>query len=396
MAVLLMVCVAPSVRALVLSRTHSNCILPAIQASRRVAIPCSAGMEQKSDYETLSAKLQDIASLRCTPESLGCSFDQTIDEAKQAQIALWKMIDRDPSLYVSGLRSSEPSFTRLFSHETWEKYTGRPPLLRWLIITQTWRFSTVLRAVFPIVSIASIWAYIIASLPAALLPRTSPVPMSLIGTALGLLLVFRTNNSYLRLIEARTLWSTMLIHFREISQTVATALLWDKKVGRNPDARDGAARVALYLAGFAWELRARLMGGSIAKDRSVIDVIYPPAEATFVAGQRVRPLQLLSDLRRELHDQCKSPPPCPPPARARPVGRIYYLLTYPLAPLREHWAYFNGVASGCINSPRRPQLEPILPATCASGLDLVSRWRECLLLIVGDLTSGVCSRSRIP
>lgn len=304
---LLMVSAVPLARGFVSARAPSRYIAPPVQS--RGGIPHSAAVEAKSDYETLPAKLQEIAGLRCTPESLGCSFDQTVDEAKEAQIALWKMIDRDPSLYVSGLRSSEPSFTRLFSHDTWEKYTGRRPLVRWLVITQTWRFSTVLRAVFPIVSIASIWAYIVTSLPAALLPRTSPVPMSLMGTALGLLLVFRTNNSYLRLIEARKLWSTMLIHFREISQTVATALLWDKEVGRKPEARNGAARVALYLAGFAWELRARLMGGAIAKDRSVLDVIYPPTEATFVASQRVRPLQLLSDLRRELHDQCTSDAP---------------------------------------------------------------------------------------
>ena len=126
----------------------------------------------------------------CTPVELECSLDQTAEEARETQIALWAMIDRDPSFFVSGLKTSEPSFTRLFTHDTWADYTGRRPLTRWLIVTKTWRFSTILRAVFPIAFVASLWAYVISSLPAALLPRTSPVPMSLMGTALGLLLVF--------------------------------------------------------------------------------------------------------------------------------------------------------------------------------------------------------------
>ena len=90
---------------------------------------------------------------------------------------------------------------RLFTHETWKEYTGKPILERWLAILRTWPYSTVLRAVSPISALASVWAFAIASLPRALLPRTSPVPMSLMGTALGLLLVFRTNNSYLRCVR---------------------------------------------------------------------------------------------------------------------------------------------------------------------------------------------------
>lgn len=120
---------------------------------------------------------------------------------------------------------------------------------------------------------------------------------------MGLLLVFRTNNSYSRLMEARTLWSQMLQCIREIGQGVATSLLWDMKAGKRESARDAAARVCLYMAGFAWELRARLMGGAIAEDRAVLEALYPPEEAAFIAQQRVRPLQLLLDIRRELHDQ---------------------------------------------------------------------------------------------
>ena len=37
------------------------------------------------------------------------------------------------------------------------------------------------------------------------------IPLSLQGTAIGLLLVFRTNNAYLRLAEAREQWGKLLM-----------------------------------------------------------------------------------------------------------------------------------------------------------------------------------------
>ena len=57
----------------------------------------------------------------------------------------------------------------------------------------------------PISMVAAIWAYLISSLPAALPPRTSPVPMSLGHRARPARL--RTNNSC-RALEARSYWSS--------------------------------------------------------------------------------------------------------------------------------------------------------------------------------------------
>lgn len=59
------------------------------------------------------------------------------------------------SQVVSGTRSFEPSFTRLFTQDTWDSYTGKPPLERWILTTMTWRHSTVLRNVWPVCLIVS-------------------------------------------------------------------------------------------------------------------------------------------------------------------------------------------------------------------------------------------------
>jgi len=117
------------------------------------------------------------------------------EQSKEVQASLWAAAGLNPTYKVSGTITGEPSFTRLFSHADWRYYTGKSPIRRWSRIIVTWKYSTVLRALWPISLSAAIWAFLIASLPGTMLPRTSPVPMSLFGQALGLLLVFRTNNT---------------------------------------------------------------------------------------------------------------------------------------------------------------------------------------------------------
>jgi len=239
-----------------------------------------------NELTRLKDQLAAVAALRASPAKKGSGAD-----------ALWK---------VSGVDTGEPSFTRLFTHDTWIEYTGRPAIKRWWSVTITWPYSTVLKTVVPVSALSSLWAYAIARLPLALLPRTSPVPMSLMGTALGLLLVFRTNNSYLRLSEARQLWSDVIILVREIGQGVATALLHDPRLTDRAAARAGAANVCKYLAAFAWELQAKLTDADWAADTDVLTTLLPADEAEWIGKQRSRPLQLLGAIRRELHDQFRT------------------------------------------------------------------------------------------
>lgn len=225
-------------------------------------------------------------------------------QSKEAQAALWIRAGLNPMYKVSGAITGEPSFTRLFSHSDWHSYTGGSPLRRWWRAIATWRYSTVLRAAGPISLIAALWAYFIGSLPSVLLPRTSPIPMSLFGQALGLLLVFRTTNAYQRLAEARALWGKAVFLTREVAQNVATALEFDDNLQRKGSARDAAAATCRYLAAFSWELNAKLTGPTMPDD--VLRALLPPAEADWLAAQRSRPLQLLACLRRVMHGQFKA------------------------------------------------------------------------------------------
>jgi len=278
-------------------------VAPGVKTIQRVRGKVGVTLCESSNYPgglgNERAQLAKVSSL--WPDTTG-----SVSASLSAQEKLWLTTGRDPRMKVSGLQSEEPSFTRIFTHATWSRYTGRQPLIRWLTISSTWRFSTILYAVAPIAALSSLWAFIIARLPAVLLPRTSPVPMSLMGTALGLLLVFRTNNSYLRLMEARTHWSNIISITRDIGQLLSTALLTDTSLPKPEKARVAAFRCCRYLAAFTWELRNKLTGGEVAEDLSVLRALLPEEEANWIGAQRSRPLQALASLRREVHAQFRN------------------------------------------------------------------------------------------
>ena len=84
-------------------------------------------------------------------------------DRKNVQFQLWQAAGLNPIYKVSGGVTGEPSFTSLFTHTTWTKYTGKPPLRRWLRTIATWRYSTIFAGVWPIAVLAAGWAYLIAA-----------------------------------------------------------------------------------------------------------------------------------------------------------------------------------------------------------------------------------------
>ena len=154
-------------------------------ASRRVS---ANALRADLIEQTLAEQLAAVRALR--PNDPPGAADSA-----EIQASLWEAAGLNPVYKVSGIRSGEPSFTSLFTHDTWRDYTGIAPFRRWVRTVTTWRWSTVLAALWPTCLFVTLWAYVVASLPTSLIPRTSPVPLTLMGSAIGLLLVFRTNNT---------------------------------------------------------------------------------------------------------------------------------------------------------------------------------------------------------
>ena len=152
------------------------------------------------------------------------------DQLEQAR----EELDADISLPEN---RKEPTFRRLFTHGTWDRYTGGAAWKRWLLCLTGWRRSSVLRAIWPSVASLSAWALMVALLcprgvaqalgmrfPSALLTPAMGLMLTLQGAAIGLILVFRTNNAYARLDEARMMWGNLIYLSREVVAKAVVAL----------------------------------------------------------------------------------------------------------------------------------------------------------------------------
>ena len=99
---------------------------------------------------------------------------------------------------------NSPTYKKLFTHQTWANYTGQAPEDRWRDMLFKWRGSSIARAVLPRVLAVTAWSAVLATLGRRL--PMSPVGLLPMGTAIGLLLVFRNDQAYQRLAEARALY----------------------------------------------------------------------------------------------------------------------------------------------------------------------------------------------
>lgn len=203
----------------------------------------------------------------------------------------------DEEELIDGYRP--PSFRRLFTHATWKRYTGQSAHKRWVSTITSWSSSMTTRAILPMVAACFVWALAIACGLPLLLPGVARksaqmwIPLSLQGTAIGLMLVFRTNNAYLRLAEAREQWGRLLMLVREVTLKTSAALPYEV-----------TCEVCRYLCAFVWSLRDKLRDGDQRDD--ILALLLGEQVSQWVAVQRSRPLAILSRLRRLVYAEYAS------------------------------------------------------------------------------------------
>ena len=97
---------------------------------------------------------------------------------------------------------TEPSFRRLFTHKTWDRYTGGSALKRMGRLLQNWNHCTVFSSVWPLILSVVLWSLLVpAILPSSVLSQLARglgSTLQLQGTAIAFLLVFRTDNACAR------------------------------------------------------------------------------------------------------------------------------------------------------------------------------------------------------
>ena len=200
------------------------------------------------------------------------------------------------------------------------------------------------QAVLPCVLATSVWAAVVSLVdqrwPRALgwlISHSRPIttlPIELQGTAIGLLIVFRTNNGYERLAEARTVLGRVLCLCREIAQSVActwpltplyeeppyegrmhpaggrsisgaiggdVALMADHPGAIGGLPAEPALHVARYLVAFAWStkaiLREPIRAESLQSPEDVLRILLPPEEVTALLRAPSIPIAILGRLR---------------------------------------------------------------------------------------------------
>ncbi|KAK3246910.1 hypothetical protein CYMTET_43572, partial [Cymbomonas tetramitiformis] len=148
--------------------------------------------------------------------------DDQPEAVKRPSWAYWPKINNhfDPSLNTGLVSTNGSTVSELFTHENWLKHRNPFRYFRYLYFLCTGNSVVLVRSAMNVLILGG-WALLICihntARPQAVL-QCDPIPLTLLGAFVSLLLVFRTNSSYARFAEARLLLGQLVLHTREFSR----------------------------------------------------------------------------------------------------------------------------------------------------------------------------------
>lgn len=184
-----------------------------------------------------------------------------------------------------------PTYKKLFTHETWSSFSGLGCASRWKHMLLDWKGSSILRAVLPISMCVTLWAAIVPTFCNHI--PMNPIPLHLMGGAIGLILAFRNDAAYKRLAEARALFGRIITLGRELT---TGAVLYFKTNKDDTEPSEAAYHLCRYMAIFGWVFKARLRDGEDAGD--VVRAVLPEKEAAWLLSQRSPAVSLIGRMRK--------------------------------------------------------------------------------------------------
>ncbi|CAH0365660.1 unnamed protein product [Pelagomonas calceolata] len=210
-----------------------------------------------------------------TPQRLPTRLKSSLRTDADAVLDL-RRVDTSRSELVS---PGESTISRLWDLETWARHQKVGRYWRHL---RKWPRSTTARLVLPVCVAFSLWSCLAHALRIRYFPNFSAplAPLTLISSAVALLLTLRMNLSLLRLQESRLAWGRLVLHARETAGLAATYC-----------AAAPAEAICRHLAVLGWCLKASLRAGE--DDSDVVSTMLPPATAETVLAARKRPVALL-------------------------------------------------------------------------------------------------------
>lgn len=192
-------------------------------------------------------------------------------------------------------RSTRFTYTKLWTHETWEAYNSRWRYVRSMV---SFPKSRLLRMISPQLFGLMAWAAIVSyGAPAAVMKyplfnrfsvfKLPLTPLSLISGFVAGLLTLRTNNALTRLFTGRQTWGRIMSLNRDLAQQIATYVYpYDEQLG---------LLCARHLAIFGMLTKTRFRD---EKDNDITDAALSPVDAAYVQSQRKKAPACIQRIRQ--------------------------------------------------------------------------------------------------
>ena len=235
------------------------------------ALPASLSFEPSASVlRTQSLRMHQLESLRGGVGSGDFRGDQSPRGDSlvkfHSDVARLTELRKTEMSQVQYISTTGSTYTVLWTKEAWDDHIH---ISRYWRHFTTWHLSTTAMVIWPPVIFFGVWAAALCLAKKYLeVDLSVPLaPLTLVTTALALLLTTKTNQSLIRLLEARLAWGKLVLHARVIAGILHTRLY--------PVNAAAALLGGRLLCTIGWSLRASLVGrGDKAIDKEAYIYTY--------------------------------------------------------------------------------------------------------------------------
>lgn len=202
----------------------------------------------------------------------------------------------DPCIprHLMGHRSSSLSYSKTWTLDDWEFHNSRKRYFRYL---KNMPHSRLMRRIMPQQMALLIWTILSVYLEDQFLSSYKPkIPLAALGTIstfVGFLLTLRSNHALSRLMEARKLWSKVILNTREMASLIAAFVY--------PVDKQLALLLARHVSLFGWLLKSQLR---FTKKDDVVELVRTmlpnKRDADFLLSQRQKTVVVITRIRQVL------------------------------------------------------------------------------------------------
>eukprot|EP00986_Skeletonema_menzelii_P013552 scaffold7979_cov149-Skeletonema_menzelii.AAC.3 len=207
-----------------------------------------------------------------------------------------RAMEFDPCIpkHLMGHHSSSLSYSKTWTLDDWEFHNSRKRYFRYL---KNFPHSRLMRRIMPQQLVLLLWTILSVYLEDQFLSTYKPkIPLSALGTIstfVAFLLTLRSNQALSRLMEARALWSKVILNTREMSNLIVSFIY--------PVDKQLALLLGRHVALFGWLLKSQLR---FTKKDDVVELVRTmlpnKRDADYLLSQRQKTVAVITRIRQVL------------------------------------------------------------------------------------------------